>query len=231
MSDYWQYSRSAYYSLIAAIPLLIGYEILVTISQTPYWGVRNAADVWIRTFMMAFDLKPQHLTFVMIAILFGLIPFAKMKSQGIQLKTSYFAIILGEAFIYSLLLGIILRIILGIGGLSAGGLGTSPLQNLALSLGAGLFEEVFFRVFLLNLLFFLFKPVFRDTVVTAVIAILTASFLFSLSHYIGNMADTWQLYSFMFRWIAGVLFTALYFVRGFAVTAYTHAFYDIWVLT
>jgi len=51
-----------------------------------------------------------------------------------------------------------------------------------------------------------------------------------MSHYIGTMADQWQLYSFMFRWVAGLLFTVLYFMRGFAITAYTHALYDIWVL-
>ena len=65
---------------------------------------------------------------------------------------------------------------------------------------------------------------------TAVVSVLAASFLFSMSHYIGTMADSWQLYSFMFRWAAGLLFTVLYFMRGFAITAYTHALYDIWVL-
>jgi len=94
----------------------------------------------------------------------------------------------------------------------------------------GLFEEIIFRVILLNLLFFLLTPIFKKKVVAAIVSVLLASFLFSLSHYIGSMADAWQLYSFMFRWAAGLLFTVLYFVRGFAITAYTHALYDIWVL-
>ncbi|MED5402506.1 MAG: CPBP family glutamic-type intramembrane protease [SAR324 cluster bacterium] len=230
MSNYWRFSRSAYYSVVAALPLLVVYEILVILTRSRYWGIRNAADMWIRTFLMAFDLQAQHLTFVMIAIAFALIPLAKTRSSGVKLKANYFLLMLAEAFAYSLVLGVALQYILRLSGLTAGGPGNGALQNFALSLGAGLFEEIIFRVLLLNLLFFILSYVFKSKVTTAVISVLAASFLFSLSHYIGSMADSWQLYSFMFRWIAGMLFTVLYFMRGFAITAYTHALYDIWVL-
>ena len=135
-----------------------------------------------------------------------------------------------EAFVYSLVLGLLLQSILRLSGLSSGGPESGPLQNFTLSLGAGLFEEIIFRVILLNLFFLLLKPLLRNKVTTVVFSDLAASFLFSMSHYIGSMADSWQLYSFMFRWAAGLLFTVLYFQRGFAITAYTHALYDIWVL-
>ena len=230
MSNYWRYSRSAYYSAIAALPLLVIYEILIVLSKSPYWGIRNAADVWIRTFLMAFDLQAQHLTFVLIGISLALIPIAKSRARGIKLKANFFALMFAESLAFSLVLGVVLQSILRMGGLSSGGLGSGLMQNLALSVGAGLFEEIIFRVLLLNLLFLLLSPLFKKKVVSAVVAVLLASFLFSLSHYVGTMADTWQLYSFLFRWAAGLLFTVLYFVRGFAITAYTHALYDIWVL-
>ncbi len=230
MGNYWRFSRSAYYSVVSALPLLVVYEILVILTQSRYWGIRNAADMWIRTFLMAFDLRAQHLTFVMIGIAFALIPVAKTRSHGVKLKANFFLLMLAEAFIYSLVLGGVLQSILRLSGLAAGGPGNGALQNFALSLGAGLFEEIIFRVLLLNLLFFLLNYIFKKKVTTAVISVLAASFLFSLSHYIGSMADSWELYSFMFRWIAGMIFTVLYFIRGFAITAYTHALYDIWVL-
>ncbi len=230
MSNYWRYSRSAYYSAVAALPLLVIYEILIVISQSPYWGIRNAADVWIRTFLMAFDLQAQHITFVLIGISLALIPIAKSRAGGIKLKANYFALMLAESLAFSMVLGILLQSILRLGGLSSGGPGNGFIQNLALSIGAGLFEEIIFRVILLNLLFWLLLPLFKKKLVATVVSVLLASFLFSLSHYVGSMADTWQLYSFIFRWGAGLLFTVLYFVRGFAITAYTHALYDIWVL-
>ena len=230
MSNYWRYSRSAYYSAVAALPLLVIYEILIVLSQSRYWGIRNAADVWIRTFLMAFDLQAQHITFVLIGISLALIPIAKSRARGIKLKANYFALMFAECLAFSLVLGVVLQSILRLGGLSSGGPGSGLMQNLALSVGAGLFEEIIFRVILLNLLYLLLSPLLKKKVVAAVISVLLASFLFSLSHYVGTMADTWQLYSFMFRWAAGLLFTVLYFVRGFAITAYTHALYDIWVL-
>ena len=230
MGNYWRFSRSAYYSVVSALPLLVVYEILVIMTQSRYWGIRNAADMWIRTFLMAFDLRAQHLTFVMIGIAFALIPVAKTRSYGVKLKANFFLLMLAEAFTYSLVLGGVLQSILRLSGLATGGPGNGALQNFALSLGAGLFEEIIFRVLLLNLLFFLLNYIFKNKVTTAVISVLAASFLFSLSHYIGSMADSWELYSFMFRWIAGMIFTVLYFIRGFAITAYTHALYDIWVL-
>jgi len=230
MSNYWRYSRSAYYSAVAALPLLVVYEILIVLSQSRYWGIRNAADVWIRTFLMAFDLQAQHLTFVLIGISLTLIPIAKSRARGIKLKANYFALMFAECIAFSLFLGVVLQYILRLGGLSSGAPGSGLMQNLALSIGAGLFEEIIFRVILLNLLFLLLSPLLKKKGVAAVVSVLLSSFLFSLSHYVGTMADTWQLYSFMFRWVAGLLFTVLYFVRGFAITAYTHTLYDIWVL-
>ena len=230
MSNYWRFSRSTYYSVVSAIPLLLTYEILIILTQSNYWVIRNAADVWIRTFLMAFDLKAQHLTFVMIGISFALIPLAKIRSSGVRIKVSYFPLMLLESLLYSLILGALLQNILRLGGLVSGGVGNGKLQNLALSLGAGLFEEIVFRVILLNLLFFLFQYLFKKKITISILSVLIASLLFSLSHYVGSMGDSLELYSFVFRWIAGMLFTVLYFIRGFAITAYTHALYDIWVL-
>ena len=230
MSNYLRFSRSTYYSVVSALPLLLAYEILVIITQSNYWVIRNAADVWIRTFLSFFDLKAQHLTFIMIGISFALIPLAKIRSPGVRIKVSYFLVMLLESLLYSLILGVLLQNILILVGLASGGIGSGVLQNLALSLGAGLFEEIVFRVILLNLLFFLFKFLFKKKVAISIFSVLIASLLFSMSHYIGSMAESWELYSFMYRWLAGMVFTVLYFIRGFAITAYTHALYDIWVL-
>ena len=230
MANYWRFSRSAYYSVLMALPLLLAYEVLIVITKSEYWVVRNAADVWIRMFLMAFDIKSQHLTFIMIGIMFVLIPFAKINSPGVHLKIRYFFVMLLESFFYSIILGTVLQYILRMGGLSAGGIGRDIFQNLALSIGAGLFEEVIFRVFLLNFLFFILNYFFKKKLFNVVLSVLISSLLFSISHYVGSLADAWELYSFMFRWAAGILFTVLYYYRGFAITSYTHALYDIWVL-
>ena len=71
-------------------------------------------------------MELQHLAFVMIGILFALIPLAKSYSTGVRLKVNYFALMLAEAFVYSLLLGGLLQSILRLSGLSSGGPGNGP---------------------------------------------------------------------------------------------------------
>jgi membrane protease YdiL (CAAX protease family) len=102
-------------------------------------------------------------------------------------------------------------------------------QLVAQSLGAGLFEEFLFRVLLLNALLGLTRLMLAEWL-GVLVSILGASFLFALAHYIGPLGDPLRLDSFLFRWLAGLLFTVLYYSRGFAVTAYAHALYDIRVL-
>lgn len=226
LKGYFRESHNPYYSIVAALPLLVAYEILLALTRNPHWQVRNAADVWLREILIMFDLTSQQATFAMITILFILIPIVQTKYS--PLKWRYFGFLLAESIVYSLFFGMIIHLILRTIFL-ANPMSGGPLQNVALSLGAGLFEEFVFRVILLNALFWGLRPLLKNVIVTALVAILTASFLFSLSHYVGALSDPFDLYSFMFRWIAGLMFTVIYFLRGFAVAAYTHAFYDIWI--
>jgi hypothetical protein len=53
---------------------------------------------------------------------------------------------------------------------------------------------------------------------------------FSGWHYVGEFADPFELRSFVFRTVCGLLFVAIYAFRGFAPAVWTHALYDVWVL-
>src|SRR6266702_1009317 len=63
-----------------------------------------------------------------------------------------------------------------------------------------------------------------------VAATLLGAAIFSVFHYIGPYGDRLQLYSFVFRMVAGLFFSALYLARGFGITAWTHALYDVSLL-
>lgn len=225
--DYLKTTHNPYYSIVAAIPLLVSYEILLALTQNPHWRVRNAADVWLRDIFITFNLTSREATFAMIGLLLAAIPVVHGKYPA--LKGKLFAGMFLESILYSLLLGTVINTILGLGFIFLGTLGNSFLNDVALSLGAGLFEEFFFRVLLFNAIFFGLSVFIKSLYFRGTVAVLAASFLFSLSHYVGSLADPFILYTFLFRWIAGLLFTLLYFFRGFAIAAYTHALYDIWV--
>ena len=101
--------------------------------------------------------------------------------------------------------------------------------KLALSLGAGLYEELVFRMYLCGLLWLILSkalavPKFWATVLVALIS----AVLFSAYHYWGNESFTWG--TFVFRMLAGVYFAGLYMARGMGVTSGTHAVYDVIVV-
>lgn len=239
MTRYLRFSRSPYYAVVAALPLLMAYELLLMgVGWTPTGQVRNAADVWLRMLLASLDVRPEHATLVMILVLLLAIPV--VRRDHVRLEPRYFVYMLAEAVGYSLVLGVAVRVILVVlYGLLGGGpatvtasavaLSRGALQGLALSAGAGLFEEFVFRVVLLSALLVLTRMVLAGWL-AALVSIVAAAFLFSLAHYVGPYGDPLTLVSFLYRFVAGLLFTAIYYTRGFAVVAYTHALYDIRVI-
>lgn len=241
MAAYLRTSRSAYYGVLAALPLLLAYELLLMLAGSHGgWQIRNAGDVWLRTLLEAFDVRPSHATPVMILLLLLSIPVVKRGDT--PLRGTYCVFVVAEAFAYSLVFGLVINIILQFiftaiptsilirGGFPAAiPFALGPLRGLALALGAGLFEEFIFRVLLLGGLLLTLRMVLPHHLAT-VLAIVLAALLFSAAHYVGPLGDTFTFASFLFRFVAGLLFTLLYYQRGFAVTAYTHAFYDMRLL-
>jgi hypothetical protein len=60
-------------------------------------------------------------------------------------------------------------------------------------------------------------------------AALLAALAFSAFHYIGPYGDPWEIPSFLFRFLAGLVFSVLFLLRGFGIAAWTHALYDVFL--
>lgn len=121
-----------------------------------------------------------------------------------------------------------------------------PFVGFVMSLGAGFYEELMFRVILFGLglklllrLFAgqklgLFGPEQRRWSLRAVVIALTwavvASAVFSGVHYVGALGDSFAMPSFVYRFVLGLVLTLIFVTRGFAVAVWTHALYDVWVL-
>ena len=106
----------------------------------------------------------------------------------------------------------------------------SGLARLTLSLGAGLYEELLFRVVIVALISNGLRLLGLSRVIAGALAVVVGALLFSAFHYIGPFGEPLRLESFVFRALAGVAFSALYLTRGFGITAWTHALYDVAVL-
>lgn len=127
----------------------------------------------------------------------------------------------------------------GQGGGGGGGVPAPEMQrkllDFVLFCGAGIYEELVFRVFLLGLLILTFTELFHmEKAYAAAWAVVCGAVLFSLFHYLGPEGDYWRWSGFFQRFFAGVFFAVLYVVRGFGVAAATHTLYDfmvgLWVL-
>jgi hypothetical protein len=106
--------------------------------------------------------------------------------------------------------------------------------NVITGIGAGIYEELIFRLILICALMLLFQDIIGLSHTGSMIfAILISAALFSAHHHIIFMHgrfDQTAVFSwppFLFRTIAGVYFAGLFAMRGFGITAGSHAFYDI----
>tara|TARA_R100000005_G_C4927909_1_gene158203 strand:- start:418 stop:816 length:399 start_codon:yes stop_codon:yes gene_type:complete len=105
------------------------------------------------------------------------------------------------------------------------------MQKLALSLGAGLYEELFFRVILVTAFILVFTKILGKKWAGVTAAVVLSALLFSAVHYIGDMGDAFTMGSFLYRFLFGLILNGIYVWRGFGVAAWTHAIYDIMVIT
>ena len=234
--SYWSQSRSHRYSLLFALPLLLVYELLEAVSPVRMQGgvVRNGADV-VLTDLFIYLLGPRG-PLVFMAMVIGMsLWLVRRDSAAGQVQPGVFVIMLGEAVVLALAFGVVVgtvtaRVLGPLRTLAAGGIGGSSIERLTLSLGAGLYEELLFRVVIVALLSNAFRLLGIGRLPAGVAATVVGALLFSAFHYVGPLGEPFKIESFIFRAIAGLAFSALYLIRGFGITAWTHALYDVAVL-
>jgi hypothetical protein len=234
--DYWFASRSHRYSLLFALPLLLTYELLEAVAPVRAAGgvVRNGADVLL-TGLFSWMLGPRGpLVFMALVIGGALWLIVRDRASG-RVQVSTLAAMLGEAVVLALLFGAVVgtatvHLVGPLRSLSTNGLGGGPLARMTLSLGAGLYEELLFRVVIVALLSNGLRLLGLGRAPSGILATLTGALLFSAFHYVGPFGEPLRLESFVFRTLAGLAFSALYLTRGFGITAWTHALYDVAVL-
>lgn len=238
MGTYLRTTRSHTYSLLFALPLLVLYEVgAVLIADRGGTGMRNGADVLLRTLLAAGGVQGTLAFTAALALGAAVLVARERRGTRMPLRRSYFGAMLAESAVYALLFGGLVAAAthLLLGGFvrlaADGGLSTLPLlDGIVLSLGAGIYEELLFRVLLTGgLLALLVWMGFRRTP-AATVAVVVSAFLFSAFHYVGPYAYPLELNSFTFRLLAGVAFSALYVWRGFGIAAWTHALYDVFLV-
>jgi hypothetical protein len=228
---YWSLSRQPLASLWFISPFLVAYEAGIIILG-PH-AVRNGAEAWLRFFLDWIGFGQYFLLPVLtVSVLLG---WHHTTREPWRIPRGVFW---GMA-VESVLLAICLRAILHLQGLllevRSGPVVAGSVQHLfqfvriGISyLGAGIYEELLFRVLMLSLTLWLLRGLPWPHAARLMLAVLVTSLLFSAAHYVGGR-EQMAWFSFSFRFIAGVFFATLFAYRGFGIAAGAHAGYDILV--
>ncbi len=235
MTEYWRATRAPRYSLLFALPLLALYELLARLIAGQA-GIRNGADVLLKSLFVLLGGELGLTIFTAVILGGGLVLVIRDWRASGAPRAGYFGGMVGESVVYATLFGGVTSTLTGLllhgpSALSAwqGGSLSLPAE-LMVSLGAGFYEELLFRVVLvaalakLALVGFGWRPW-----ASGVFATIVGAFVFSAFHYVGPLGDTLELGSFVFRMVAGLLLSALFLVRGFGIAAWTHALYDVFL--
>jgi hypothetical protein len=219
-SDTWS-------DLVLTLPIFVLYHLGVV-----FLPIRNAADVVTSELITLADnnmVAYGGLTLLIGAVFVGVLFLLGKRSA---LEWERFAFLALEAAVYA----VAMRFVAGwvVGKIRVGPPG-GGFSGIVMSAGAGFYEEIAFRVVLFGLgakllrfLIPMLDPI-RPRLMTIGWAVLCAG-VFSGWHYVGPYGDPFELRSFVFRWVCGMVFTAIYAFRGFAPAVWTHALYDVWVL-
>ncbi len=233
-SDYWNATRRPISCLVFLAPLLAAYEAGVyLVGGSDADAVRNGADAWMRGGLEYLGLNRPWLLPAMIVA--GLLIWQIARSEPWRLSWTTLGGMLAESLLFALALVVIgtvesqlFRQAAAGAGRAAAAVPTARVAGLAVVfVGAGIYEEVLFRLFLLPASAALFRGGGLGSGSAAGLAILATSLAFSIAHYVGPAGEAFHLFTFVFRTVAGLFFAALFVLRGFGIAVGAHAAYDI----
>ncbi|MSR37498.1 MAG: CPBP family intramembrane metalloprotease [Planctomycetes bacterium] len=226
-TGYFAWSRDPAVSLFAVLPLWILYEGL-RLKLSP--SERNGAEVLLLEAFKRLGPVGAYVPRIGLAVLV-LLALRSVLQRSIPWARVMVVIAL-EGMIYGLLLGPVASALSsGAARLAAAAIDPRLMQNMVASLGAGIFEELVFRLLLMSALFWLWLHAVGSLGlpkwVAGAAAVICSAVAFSWFHHLWGEPILRSV--FLFRTMAGVILGLLFWFRGYGVCVYTHAMYDIYL--
>jgi membrane protease YdiL (CAAX protease family) len=231
---YWNSTRHPWPCLLFVLPLLVAYEAgVLWLGGVAPMALRNGADAWLRWSLEAYGLRQAAAAPVVVLLILGVWSWRRREDR----PEGLFNILLGMA-LESLLFA------LGLWGLSHAFAPLLDYTGVALAaptgleaavgrvvtfVGAGVYEEVLFRLILFSALAALLKLATLPSWAAFGLAALASALLFAAAHHAGPYGEKFNNFLFLFRALAGLYFVAVFRWRGFGVAAGAHACYDVLV--
>ena len=226
-------------SLMLVFPLFLVYQVGVLAIPEVYNGADLITSQLIR--LLHGRLGLYILCNLVLGVIF-LIAIAVLRRRN-EFHPRMFLPVLAESSLYAVTMGALIvfvmtRVLHIDPGLHIGppAAATGPhdvgfFGRIILSFGAGVHEELVFRLLMIpGLIAFAEKLLAFRRWLAIVFAFAVSAVLFSAAHHIVG-GEPWHVGVFVYRVLCGLVFASLFQWRGFATGVYTHALYDVFVLT
>jgi len=223
---YFEWSRDPALGLFAVLPLWLLYEAL-RLCLTP--AERNGAEVLLLQEVDRIGWRGLLILRAAFAVLVVFAAVSLVRRSVPWLRVA--AVVALEGTVYGLLLGPsaaalassasrVLDLGRGASGLAA---------DLVGSLGAGIFEELVFRLGLMSVLVWIGLRAMAawslPRWLVGCLAVIGSALVFAWFHHL--CGEPFESRRFLFRTMAGILLGLLMWFRGYGVCVYTHALYDV----
>ena len=235
LSGYRKESLRPLVCLAFVAPMLVAYESAMLITGPQ--AMRNGADVWLRELLKWIGFGQYFLLpGLTCAVLLG---WHHMARQTWTVRWAVLPVMLVESLLFAATLVAVAQfqrqlfssyLLSTAGALDADLAGST--SRLVAYFGAGIYEELLFRLMLLPVVIGGVRLLGVSTPASFIWGVVLTSLFFSAAHYqvVTIHGDPFEWFSFSFRFLAGVFFSILFLARGFGVAVGTHALYDILVV-
>ncbi|MBZ0231616.1 MAG: CPBP family intramembrane metalloprotease, partial [Deltaproteobacteria bacterium] len=216
-------SRAAWYghgdlgaSLVLVFPLVLAYGIGALLA-----GTISAVDLPSRALWRACGADRATYLLVYAALAAGFLVWIGKRGRRAALTLDVAAPVVMEAAIYGLTLAAVIDVIL------ARALGLGAGNDIVAALGAGIHEELLFRLGAFAGAGVLLARAGLAPRAAWLLAFVGSSLLFAAAHHWAG--EPWDERVFAFRVLAGAAFGLVFWFRSLAHAVWAHALYDVYV--
>jgi hypothetical protein len=249
-ATYWELSRRPLHVLLFLLPLIMAYEVgmaMVLRTETNITTIR--AHGWLLRFFELVGIAPTGGLFLGgLAIVIVLLCWHFINRDPLRVRPVTLAGMAVESVLLTLPLLVMAALVARSHMLPAAGAGAGPASTsggnalasaeaiadlsiwskMTISVGAGLYEELVFRMLLIAAIHFLLVDLGKAShFAGGLVAIVVSAALFTVYHPLEDVTGEFSMRAAVFYFAAGLYFGAVFVSRGFGIVVAVHALYDI----
>ena len=229
--SYVEDARRPLHSLVFLLPLIVAYEIgAARLGPSAPFGQADRVIAYHLMEMFFSVLGAPGIFLPGVLVMAILLITHLVSREPWRIRPSTLLGMMGESLVWTAPLFVLNRFIryAAVGGSPS----TEWLENVVISTGAGVYEELIFRMILVTAIVIILEDVLKFKQRRALVwAVLIAALLFAAHHHPPLGREPYEFGRFAFRTMAGVYLGALFLLRGYGVTAGCHALYNVLIVT